>query len=185
MSFLVLKALHIIFVVTWFAGLFYIVRLFIYDMEARENPDLSIQEKDLLLNQFALMEKRLWYGITWPSAILTLLFGTSLLHHFFPLTAHPWLLGKLGLVVLLYLYHFSCGKIYRNLRANRSKLSSTQLRVWNEVATLFLVGIVFLVELKSFMSFGLAMLGLILFAALLMAGIKVYKKVRHNREKSS
>ncbi|HEU5364474.1 MAG TPA: CopD family protein, partial [Hanamia sp.] len=68
-----IKALHIIFVVTWFSGLFYIVRLFVYSAEANEKPE---PERSVLLKQFGIMQKRLWYGITWPSAVLTLIFGT-------------------------------------------------------------------------------------------------------------
>ena len=65
-------SLHIIFIVTWFAGLFYIVRLFIYHTEAEAKPE---PEKSILQNQYKIMEKRLWYGITWPSLVLTLIFG--------------------------------------------------------------------------------------------------------------
>jgi len=75
MNYSYIKALHIIFVVTWFAGLFYIVRLFIYFAEAQEKPE---PERSILQNQFRIMQKRLWYGITWPSAILTLIFGFSI-----------------------------------------------------------------------------------------------------------
>ncbi|HVF96269.1 MAG TPA: CopD family protein, partial [Flavisolibacter sp.] len=67
-----LKALHIIFIVTWFAGMFYIVRLFIYNTEAAEKPE---PEKSILQKQFSIMSKRLWFGITWPSAVMTLVFG--------------------------------------------------------------------------------------------------------------
>ena len=68
----VIKALHIIFVVTWFAGLFYIVRLFIYQREAQDKPE---RERAVLTEQFKLMSKRLWLGITWPSAIITSILG--------------------------------------------------------------------------------------------------------------
>ncbi|MDD0854166.1 CopD family protein [Halobacteriovorax sp. GB3] len=175
MSYFYLKALHIIFVVTWFAGLFYIVRLFIYHTEAEEKPE---PEKSILQNQFKIMEKRLWYGITWPSAVLTILFGLSLFHHFFPLTENPWLIVKLLFVLGLFGYHLSCGKIYKNLQCNKITLSSTKLRVWNEVATIFLVAIVFLVVLKDVLSMGYGILGLIAFTGLLMFAIKTYKKVR-------
>ena len=73
---LYLKALHIIFVITWFSGLFYIVRLFVYHAEANEMPDT---EKHVLIKHFKVAEKRLWYGITWPSAILTWIFGIWLM----------------------------------------------------------------------------------------------------------
>ncbi|EQC49580.1 TIGR00701 family protein [Bacteriovorax sp. BSW11_IV] len=170
-----LKALHIIFVVTWFAGLFYIVRLFIYHTEANE---LEETKKEILQNQFKIMEKRLWYGITWPSCVLTILFGLSLFHNFFPLTDHPWLIVKLCFVFGLFLYHLSCGYILKNLQCNKFPLSSTKLRVWNEVATIFLVAIVFLVVLKDVLSMANGIIGLIIFTGALMLGIKGYKKLR-------
>jgi putative membrane protein len=175
MSFLYLKTLHIIFIVTWFAGLFYIVRLFIYHTEANEKKD---PEKSILINQFKIMEKRLWYGITWPSAILTFILGPSLLHQFIPLQNHPWLMAKLFFVVLLLIYHLCCGIIFKQLQAGMVKYSSTQLRIWNEVATIILFAVVFLVELKSILSMTHGLIGLFLFAILLMLGIRIYKKVR-------
>src|SRR6476661_6146732 len=98
-----IKALHIIFVVTWFSGLFYIVRLFIYTTEANEKPE---PERTILIKQFQIMMKRLWYGITWPSAVLTLLFGLYTLFYgnwnrvLFD-EAGRWLLIKLIFVVFL------------------------------------------------------------------------------------
>ncbi|RYZ54014.1 MAG: protoporphyrinogen IX oxidase, partial [Chitinophagaceae bacterium] len=99
-----LKALHIIFIVTWFAGMFYIVRLFIYNAEAAEKGE---PEKSILQKQFSIMIKRLWLGITWPSAILTLLFGPwVMLQGNWGKTlgdeAGRWLLVKLCFVALLY-----------------------------------------------------------------------------------
>lgn len=175
MSFYYFKALHIIFVTTWFAGLFYIVRLFIYHVEANE---LEVVKKSILIPQFKIMEKRLWYGITWPSAIVTLLFGMSLIHNFMPITNHPWLIVKLCFVFGLFLYHLYCHKIFKNLQNDIIKHTSTQLRIWNEVATIFLVAIVFLVVLKDIMSMGKALVGLVLFSTLLLIAIRIYKKIR-------
>ena len=172
---LYLKSLHIIFVVTWFAGLFYIVRLFIYHREAL---DKSPEEQKILIPQYQLMEKRLWYGITWPSCVLTILFGSSLLHEWFPLSEEPWLIAKLIFVFFLFLYHLSCGKILKQLNEPNFKYSSMQLRVWNEVATIFLVAIVFLVELKNILSMGKGLLGLLVLIVLLGTGIKLYRKKR-------
>ena len=104
MIYSIIKALHIIFVVTWFAGLFYIVRLFIYSAEANQEKDE--QKKLILLEQFAIMKRRLWFGITWPSAIITLLFGLYLVYLY---SAFPaWLILKLVLLIFLYAYHYSC-----------------------------------------------------------------------------
>jgi putative membrane protein len=171
---LYLKALHIIFVVTWFAGLFYIVRLFIYQTEARnkEEPDRSI-----LVNEYIRISKLLWYLITWPSAILTAILGLILLLHYpgWPV----WLLVKLGLVVLLYLYHILCHRIYVKLQKGQYHLTSLQLRLWNEVATLLLVSIVFLVVLKSTLDMTYGLLGLVIFAVMLMSAIHLYKKFRN------
>src|SRR5258706_7954159 len=111
--YLYLKAIHIIFIVTWFAGLFYFPRLFVYNTEANEKPPAI---KEALQEQFGIMMKRLWYGITWPSAILTLIFGLLVLYKggwdnvlFKP--GGRWLLIKLVFVLFLYLYHFSLHKI--------------------------------------------------------------------------
>ncbi|EQC47603.1 CopD family protein [Bacteriovorax sp. Seq25_V] len=176
MSYFYLKALHIIFVTTWFAGLFYIVRLFIYHTEAQEKPS---PEKEILSNQFKIMQKRLWFGITWPSAIVTILFGLSLIHNYFPINNHPWLIVKLCFVFGLFLYHLSCHRILKQLLNNSFKYTSTQLRVWNEVATIFLVAIVFLVVLKDIVSMGYGLVGLILFTIVLMLAIKTYKNIRN------
>lgn len=175
MSYFYLKALHIIFVVTWFAGLFYIVRLFIYHAEAQDKPD---EEKRILSNQFKIMQRRLWYGITWPSAIMTLIFGPSLIHVFMPLRDHTWLITKIAFVVGLFLYHLSCHHIFKTLQRDEFKYSPTQLRVWNEVATIFLVAIVFLVILKNIAHMGYGLVGLILFTMVLMVAIKIYKRIR-------
>lgn len=175
MLFLYLKAIHIIFVVTWFAGLFYIVRLFIYHTEAQQ---LTIQERDILSNQFKLMSKRLWYGITWPSAILTLILATALLYNFPEYLKMGWMHIKLLFVVFLYGYHLYCHYIFKLLQNDLFKYSSNQLRIWNEVATLFLVAVVFIVVLKSTITWIWAVIGLFLFALVLMLAIKIYKKLR-------
>jgi putative membrane protein len=175
MNILYIKALHIIFVVTWFAGLFYIVRLFIYHTEANDKPAL---EKEILSRQFGLMQKRLWYGITWPSAILTWFFGLWLVYNNIDFLKMPWFHVKLTAVVLLTLYHFSCGALFSQLKNGTCKYTSGQLRVWNEVATLFLVTIVFVVELQHALNWLWGLLGLLVFTAILMIAIKVYKKLR-------
>ncbi|RLA63899.1 MAG: protoporphyrinogen IX oxidase [Epsilonproteobacteria bacterium] len=141
----ILKALHLIFVITWFAGLFYIVRLFIYHVEAEHS-----ENKNALQNQFKIMERRLWYGITWPSAVLTIILGPTLMFvQYGTLTNLPsWLLIKLVLVTLLFLYHLSCGKILKQFKHNQVNYTSKQLRFWNEVPTIFLFLIVFLAVFK-------------------------------------
>lgn len=168
-----LKALHIIFVVTWFAGLFYIVRLFIYHLEAQNKTD-----GEVLIRQFLIMEKRLWYGITWPSCVLTLLLGATLIQQFIPLGNHPWLLVKLCLVALMALYHLSCGHLYQKLKSNQCSYTPTQLRIWNEVATVFLFSIVFLAVLKDSLSSAFALIGLLSLIGVLIGAMILYRKIR-------
>lgn len=174
---LYLKALHIIFIVTWFSGLFYIVRLFIYHVEAN---DLDQTERNVLQSQYKLMSKRLWYMITWPSAILTLIFGSTLLYTIPFYLTMPWMHIKLAFVFLLFVYHFICHRIFKQLQSNQFKWSSTQLRIWNEIATLILFAIVFLVVLKNSLSWIWGVTGIISFGILLMVLIKVYKNFRKN-----
>ena len=171
---LYVKAIHIIFVVTWFSGLFYIVRLFIYNTEARVRSEL---EAKILQEQFSIMIKRLWLGITWPSAVLTLIFGTwmAILYGYIP----AWLWVKLSLVLLLYCYHLSIHKIYKEQMRGEFRYSSQQLRIWNEVATLFLLSIVMVVVVKQALSFLWGVAGLIVFAITLMLAIRLYKRVRN------
>jgi len=142
-------ALHIIFVVTWFAGLFYIVRLFIYHVEAEELPE---EERKILQRQYKIMESRLWYFITVPSMLFTLLFGCWLLYYF-NYWLQPWMHLKLAFVVGLLLYHFRCGIIFKGLQRDEIHHSSFSLRLWNEVATLLLVAIIFIVVFKNTFSF--------------------------------
>ena|ERR1051326_5278606 len=171
--YLYIKALHIIFIVTWFAGLFYMPRFFIYNTEAEERPEA---EKNILHTQFGVMMRRLWFGITWPSAILSLLFGswTWYLLGSFP----QWLMIKLVFVIGLYIYHFSLHTIYKQQMRGVFRYSSQQLRIWNEVATIFLVAIVMLAVVKQNVSVVWGIAGFILFIFLLMSAIKVYKLLR-------
>jgi putative membrane protein len=168
-----IKALHIIFIVTWFSGLFYMVRLFVYHAEAAEKAE---PERTILQKQFQLMLRRLWMGITWPSAILTLIFGPWMM--ILLGTIPTWLAIKLGFVVGLYLYHFSLQAIYRQQMRGVFRYSSQQLRIWNEVATILLVAIVMLVVVKQNMSWVWGLLGLFGFVILLMSAIRIYKIIR-------
>jgi protoporphyrinogen IX oxidase len=173
------KAIHIIFIVTWFAGMFYIVRLFIYNTEAQEKDE---PEKRILTDQFSIMIKRLWLGITWPSAILTILFGgwiawvTSSIY--FSPVAQSWILIKLGFVAALYAYHFTLQRIYSDQMKGIFRFTSNQLRIWNEVATILLIAIIMLATVKESISWVWGVVGLLLFTALLMSAIKIYKIIR-------
>ncbi|MFY0599689.1 MAG: CopD family protein [Cyclobacteriaceae bacterium] len=176
MDYLYIKALHIIFIVTWFAGLFYIVRLFIYHSEAllKDEPERSI-----LSSQLKLMSKRLWFGITWPSALLTLIFGSSLIILQPSWLQMPFMHIKLTFVFLLYLYHFACHYIYKKLQEGVVKYTSNQLRIWNEIATVILVSVVFLIVVRNQMSWIWGTIGILLFAVVLMLAIKIYKRIRN------
>ncbi len=180
MQYLYIKSLHIVFVVTWFAGLFYMVRLLIYHTESqkKEEPDKSILTKEYLKN-----ERPLWYGITWPSAILTIVFGfwlVSLLNAW----TESWMLLKFSFVFALVMYHLSVGYLYGLLKRGDFRYTSLQLRVWNEVATVFLISIVFIIVLKDTLSWIWGLVGIILFSAVLMLAIRVYKKIREKNQNS-
>ena len=171
-----IKALHIIFIVTWFAGMFYIVRLFIYQTEAQDKPE---PEKTILTSQFSIMSKRLWMGITWPSAVLTLIFGPWMWYLFNGFHHPPqWLAIKLCFVICLYAYHFTLHKIFKQEASGIYKYSSNQLRIWNEMATVLLIAIVMLAVVKQGISLVWGVGGLLLFVALLMSAIKIYKYFR-------
>ncbi|MFT3781182.1 MAG: CopD family protein [Nibricoccus sp.] len=140
MTFFVLRALHLIGVVCWFAGLFYLVRLFIYHVEATEELD---PKRRILTAQFALMERRLWYAITVPAMFLTAIPGVWLMFGYHDIVHEPWLHVKLAMLALLFGYHYDCGRIRKRLAAGEKAYTSRQLRIYNEVATFLLVGIVF------------------------------------------
>lgn len=177
MSFETIKALHIIFMVSWFAGLFYIVRLFIYHTEAQDKTDL---ERSVLSKQFEVMESKLWWIITTPAMVLTTIFGICMLlypgHGY--LIYQPWMHVKLGFVALLFVYHFVCQKIMLDLKKGQFKWKSQGLRLWNEVATLALVAIVFIVITKGAMVWWKGTIGFFATAVLLMILIKIYKRIR-------
>jgi protoporphyrinogen IX oxidase len=174
--YLYIKALHIIFVVTWFSGLFYVVRLFIYSTEASEK---SGTEREILVGQFQIMTRRLWLGITWPSAILTLILGPWI---WILLDSTPhWLEVKLAFVVLLYIYHFSLHILYREQQRGIFRFSSQKLRIWNEMATILLFAIVFLASVKQSMSWVFGLAGIISLGIVLMLAIRIYKRIRDKK----
>lgn len=173
-----LKSLHLIFVITWFAGLFYIVRLFVYQIEASEKPS---PEKEILQEQFKIMSYRLWYIITWPSAVLATIFALSLLHLNPVFLEMPWMQVKLGFVFLLYLYHLKCHQIFKQLQNNEVKHTGNFMRIWNEGATIILFAVVFLVILKNAVNWIFGVIGIFLFSILIMLGFKFYKRIREKK----
>lgn len=170
-----IKALHLIFVITWFAGLFYIPRLFVYHIEAtlKSDPDRSI-----LVRQFKLMSKRLWYIITWPSAVLATFFAGWLLYLMPVWLTQQWMLIKIVFVVLLFAYHFKTHLIYQQLQNDIVRYSSMKMRIWNEGSTLILFAVIFIVMLRDSFSWIFGVLGIFGLGILLMLGIRLYKRIR-------
>ena len=175
MAYLYIQAIHIIFVVSWMAGLFYTVRLFVYHIEANEKSET---ERVVLQRQFVLMEHKLWYYITTPAMVLTVLAGGGMLYINPALLSANWMLVKLSFVVILLAYHFICQRIMGQLKQGIFRWSSTQLRLWNEVATILLVAIVFTVVLKSSVDWIYGLSGLIVFAVVIMTAVKIIKRYR-------
>ncbi len=170
------KALHLIFMVSWFASLFYIVRLFIYHTESFGR---DAHEGQILRDQFQIMERKLWYIISWPAMILTLVFGISMLVIEPAYLKMPWMHVKLLFVFILVVYHLYCHQLFRELQKDKTRLSSTQLRVFNEVATLILVAVVFIVVLKSTLNWLYGTIGFFAVALGLMLAIQWYKRLRN------
>ncbi len=137
---LFIKAFHIIAMVAWFAGLFYLPRLFVYHTDAHDETSIV---------RFKIMERRLYYGITWPAAILTTLLGIWLLSYNpeYYLKA-GWMHAKLTLVVILWIYHVLCGHYLKAFAQDKNQKSSRFFRVYNEMPTLLLIGIVILAVVK-------------------------------------
>jgi putative membrane protein len=127
------------------------------------------------------MSSRLWFGITWPSAVITLILGTSLIINQPEWLQQGFMHVKLTLVFLLYVYHFSLHHVYVQLKKQIFRYTSQQLRIWNEVATLFLISIVFIIVLKNALSMVWGMLGLVGVTLLIFIGIRVYKSLRNDK----
>ncbi|MEN8887037.1 MAG: CopD family protein [Winogradskyella sp.] len=170
-----IKSLHLIFVITWFAGLFYIPRLFVYQIEAFHKPS---PDKEILGKQLKLMSKRLWFIITWPSAILATLFAIWLLILIPSWLEQPWMHVKLGFVLLLYLYQYKTHIYYKQLQKDEIKVTSNFMRIWNEGATFILFAVVFLVILKNSINWIFGVIGILVLGILIMLGFKLYKNIR-------
>lgn len=174
-DYLTIKALHIIFMVTWFAGLFYIPRLFIYQTEALSKPE---PDKTIIFDQLSIMARRLWYIITWPSAVLTFIFGPWLLVVQPGWLSQPFMHVKLSFVLALLLYHLTLHRIFSMLQKGIARYSSTTLRLINEVATIILIAVVFLIVKKDSISWIWGTLTILVIAVGLMIAVRLYKKFR-------
>ena len=168
-------AIHIIFVVCWFAGLFYMVRLFIYHTEAQEKPE---PDRKILSDQFELMERKLWYIITVPSMVFVVAAGVTMLIMVPGWLQQPWMQIKLCFVAGLLVYHFICQNKMKQMEKGVYTWTSTQLRIWNEVATILLFAIVFLAVLKDSFSWIFGVVGIVVLSMILMSAVKIYKYYR-------
>ncbi len=175
-----IKAVHIIFVTSWFAGLFYLPRLFVYHTEANEKPDL---ERSIIQEQFKKMEKILFNAIMIPAMWLTVVSGITLVYLTWwdSFVAYGWLHLKLGFVIGLIIYHFYCRKLTLELRQNKFRFSGFQLRLFNEIATIFLFAIVFLVVLKNSVDWIWGVVGLFTFAIVIMLAVRIVKRIREKK----
>ena len=176
-----LKALHIIGFTSWFAALFYLSRLFVYYTEAMDKPE---PERTILMKQLLIMQQRLANIIMTPAMIFTILAGAGLvfMYGWEWWKVNTWLHWKLLLIAGLVVYHAFDLKIIKHLEQGKKILTSSQFRVYNELATLFLVAIVLLAVFKGTLNFLYAFFGLIGLTILLGIGIKWYKRIRKKEE---
>ena len=149
MFYLYFKALHIIGIIVWFAGLFYLGRLFVYHQEANQRSEPL---RTAMKTQFSQMERRLYYGITWPGLCISIVFGHALI---LEIGFQNWLHSKLALVTILVGYHLWCGHLRKKLLKEQCKWSGKHFRYFNEIPTLLLVSIVFIVVFKNEFSWGI------------------------------
>ena len=172
MTYLTVKAIHLIGAVCWFAGLFYGVRLFVYHAEAGEKP-----EAEPMFLQFELMTRRLWNGIATPAMVVTVIFGVWLLTLYGQMK-QGWIHFKLLQLVLLVVYHVMCLRIMKAQRARTSRWDAQQLRVLNEVPTLLLVGIIVAAVFKTYMTPTVMTVTLLILGLLLALAIWGYRRAR-------
>jgi len=180
MSILFFKALHIIGFVAWFAGLFYLVRMFVYHVESRLKPE---PDKSILVKQFSLMEQRVFKIICMPAMVITWVAGLAMIHLYGLewFKANTWLHFKLILLAILTAYHFWCGKLIKNLSANTVKISGFQFRLINEIPSLFLFSIVFLATYRNLTDAAKLFGAVLLFGILLFLGARLYKRSREKK----
>jgi len=160
------------------AGLFYMPRLFIYHTEAKSRSD---EVYSVLHKQFTVMERRLWWVIATPAMYITVASALVMLHLSPSLLSQGWMQVKLVFVACLLFYHFKTQYIMKALASGKSTWTSAQLRLWNEVSTIILFAIVFLVIFRSAIDWIYGVLGLLGLAVLLMVLIKLYKRYRQSK----
>ncbi|MBW4593986.1 MAG: protoporphyrinogen oxidase HemJ [Brasilonema angustatum HA4187-MV1] len=175
------KAFHIVGIVVWFAGLFYLVRLFIYHVEANQEPEPA---RTILKNQYQIMEKRLYNIITTPGMLVTVAMAIGLLTTEPDVLKEGWLHVKLGFVVLLLGYHHYCKRLMKQLAQDTCKWNSQQLRALNEAPTVMLVVIVLLAVFKNNLPTDITAWGIVAMIIVMAATIQLYaRKRRKDKEK--
>ncbi len=174
------KAFHIVGFVAWFAGLFYLIRMFVYYREAMDKEE---PERRILTAQLNLMQWRVYKIICNPAMVITWICGVVMLiiHGVEWLGANPWMHIKLTLLILLTGYHHYCKQIIKKLEKGEATYTSFQFRLLNELPTLFLFSIVLLAVLKNSLNFLWAFLGILAFGFILFFAAKMYKKFRKRR----
>lgn len=182
MEILAFKTVHIIGFVAWFAGLFYLVRMFVYHTEALNEEDQI--KKDILSERYALMEKRVYYIICNPAVTITWV-GGLLTIYFYGIDwfkANTWLHIKLFLLLGLTLYHYYCKILMKKLNNGQNTLSSFQYRLFNEIPSLFLIAIVILAVFKTLTNIGYALLVVLICGILFYIFAKLYARIRNLKE---
>ena len=173
MYYLYLKVFHIIGVIVWFAGLFYLGRLYVYHREADDRPE---PERTTLKSQFSLMERRLYYGIVWPGLCISFVFVIALI---IASGLAGWLHAKLAFAAVLVVYHLWCGHLRKLLLNENCSWNGTKFRLFNEIPTLLLFSIVFIVVFKSAISWNALLL--ILAGLILVIGGAVHLRARRRK----
>lgn len=171
--YLYVKAIHVIAVVSWFAGLFYLPRLLVYHVESQSQPE---EVRAALHQHFVVTQKRLFNAIMVPAMWITVLSGSLMLYLTPGWLEQGWLHMKLGFVVLLLFYHFYTRKLVKEAREGVFRWTSIKLRLWNELATVILVAIVFLVILKNAFDWIWGVVGVLLFAITIMMAVKLVNR---------
>ena len=175
------KAFHLIGVVVWFAGLFYLVRLFVYHAEAEQEPEPA---RSILKKQYELMEKRLYGIITTPGMLVTVAMAIGLISTEPGILKSTWLHIKLTFVVLLLVYHHWCKRIMKKLAAGECNWTGQQFRALNEAPTILLVLIVLLAVFKNNLPLDLTTWLIVALVVSMVASIQLYaKKRRKDKEK--
>jgi len=183
MNYLWFKAFHIVGVVVWFAGLFYLVRLFVYHVEANEQQEPA---RSILQQQYQIMEKRLYHLITTPGMVLTIIMAIAMLIVAPELLKEWWLHVKLAFVLATVGYHFYCGRLMKQMASGTFNWNGQHLRALNEVPTVFLVIVVLLVVFKNSLPTDATAWSMLAMIIVMAATIQLYaKKRRLDQEKRS